>query len=90
METTFDAFITHDPEEKARFDKEYSEFLLSEFLIEKMEEENLSVRSMAKKAQVSPTVIQKIRSNKNADRINYKTFLAILNCLGYKMNIVKM
>lgn len=90
METTFDTFITHDPEEKARFDKEYNEFLLSEFLIEKMEEEKLSVRSMAKKAQVSPTVIQKIRSNKNADKINYKTFLAILNCLGYKMNIVKM
>lgn len=90
METTFDTFITRDPEEKALFDKEYNEFLLSEFLIEKMEEEKLSVRSMAKKAQVSPTVIQKIRSNKNADKINYKTFLAILNCLGYKMNIVKM
>lgn len=90
METTFDTFITHNPEEKTRFDKEYNEFLLSEFLIEKMEEEKLSVRSMAKKAQVSPTVIQKIRSNKNADKINYKTFLAILNCLGYKMNIVKM
>ena len=90
MVTTFDTFITRDPEEKARFDKEYNDFLLSEFLIEKMEEEKLSVRSMSKKAQVSPTVIQKIRSNKNADKINYKTFLAILNCLGYKMNIVKM
>lgn len=72
MVTTFDTFITRDPGEKARFDKEYNEFLLSEFLIEKMEEEKLSVRSMAKKAQVSPTVIQKIRSNKNADKINYK------------------
>lgn len=72
MDTTFDTFITHDSEEKARFDKEYNEFLLSEFLIEKMEEEKLSVRSMAKRARVSPTVIQKIRSNKDADRINYK------------------
>lgn len=90
METTFDTFITHNLEEKARFDKEYNEFLLSEFLIEKMEEEKLSVQSMAKKAQVSPIVIQKIRSNKNVDKINYKTVLAILSCLGYKINIVKM
>ena len=68
----------------------YNEFLLSEFLIEKMEEEKLSVQSMAKKAQVSPTVIKKMRSNKNVDKINYKTVLAILSCLGYKINIVKM
>jgi transcriptional regulator with XRE-family HTH domain len=54
-----------------------------------MESENISVRTLAKKAGVSPTVIQKIRS-KNAERINYRTFTNVLNTLGYKINLVKM
>jgi hypothetical protein len=89
METTFDKFITNDPKEKALFDKEYSDFLLSEFILEKMEEEHISVRTLAKNAGVSPTVIQKIRG-KNAERINYKTFSNVLNSLGYRINIEKM
>jgi transcriptional regulator with XRE-family HTH domain len=89
METTFDKFITNDPKEKALFDKEYSDFLLSEFILEKMEEEHISVRTLAKNAGVSPTVIQKIRG-KNAERINYKTFSNVLNSLGYRISIEKM
>ncbi len=89
METTFDKYITNIPEEKAKFDKEYTDFLLSEFVLEKMEQENLSIRALAKKAGVSPTIIQKIRSN-NAERINYRTFTNVLNSLGYKINIEKI
>ena len=89
METTFDKFITNDPKEKEKFDKEYNEFLLSEFVLEKMEAEKISVRSLAKKAGVSPTVIQKIRS-KNAARINFRTFTNVLNTLGYKINLEKI
>ena len=89
MESTFDKFITNDPKEKALFDKEYNDFLLSEFVLEKMEEEHLSVRTLAKKAGVSPTVIQKIRS-KNAEKINYRTFSNVLYSLGYKINIEKI
>ena len=55
METTFDKFINSDPVEKNKFDQEYNDFLLSEFVIDKMEEEKLSVRTLAKKANVSPT-----------------------------------
>lgn len=40
MKTTFDEFITDNPNQKEQFDKEYEEFLLSEFIIQKMEEEN--------------------------------------------------
>jgi hypothetical protein len=58
METTFDKFITNDSKEKELFDKEYNEFLLSEFVLEKMEEEHVSVSELAKRAGVSPTVIQ--------------------------------
>jgi len=42
MESTFDQFINSDPEQKELFDREYNAFLLSEFLLEKMEEEQIN------------------------------------------------
>jgi transcriptional regulator with XRE-family HTH domain len=89
METTFDKFINSDPKRKEKFDKEYNDFLLSEFILEKMESEQISVRALAQKAGVSPTVIQKIRSA-NAEKINYKTFTSVLNSLGYRISIEKI
>lgn len=90
MKSTFDKFITNDPKQKALFDQEYDEFLLSEFIIQKMKEENLSVRSLAKKASVSPTVIQKLRNNDNAEKITYNTFMSVIRSLGYKMRLEKI
>ena len=90
MKSTFDEFITYDPKQKALFDKEYDDFLLSEFIIQKMEEENLSVRSLAQKASVSPTVIQKLRNSKSAEKITYSTFLSVIRSLGYKMHLEKL
>lgn len=90
MESTFDKFITNNPKEKAKFEKEYNDFLLSEFILEKMEEENLSVRELAKKADVSPTIIQKLRKSDTAEKINYETFMAVINSLGYKINLVRL
>lgn len=55
-----------------------------------MEEEKISVRTLAKKANVLPTVIQKIRDSKTADKINYRTFSNVLNILGYKVSIEKI
>jgi len=89
VESTFDKFINSNPKRKAKFEKEYNEFLLSEFVLEKMEAENISVRKLAKKAGVSPTVIQKIRSQKAA-RINFRTFTNVLNTLGYRINLEKI
>ena len=89
MATTFDKFINNNPKRKEKFDKEYNEFLLSEFVLEKMELEQISIRALAKKAGVSPTVIQKIRS-KNAERINFRTLTSVLNSLGYRINIEKI
>ena len=90
MESTFDKFITNNPKEKAKFDKEYNHFILSEFILERMEAENLSVRALAKKADVSPTIIQKLRKSETAEKINYGTFMAVINSLGYKMNLVRL
>jgi DNA-binding Xre family transcriptional regulator len=89
METTFDKLINNNPKRKARYDKEYNDFLLSEFVLEKMESEQISVRALAKKAGVSPTVIQKIRT-KNAEKINFRTFTTVLHSLGYRINIERM
>jgi DNA-binding Xre family transcriptional regulator len=89
METTFDKFITNNPKRKEEFDKEYYAFLLSEFLLEKMEAEQISVRTLAKKAGVSPTVIQKIRT-KNPEKINFRTFTNVLYSLGYRINFERI
>ena len=88
MKSTYEEFIS-DPKRKEEFDKEYNEFLLSEFILETMEAENISVRALAKKAGVSPTIIQKIRS-KNASRINFRTFTNVIHTLGYKISFEKM
>jgi len=66
-----------------------SESFLADFIIEKMESENISIRTLAKIAGVSPTVIQKIRS-KNAENINFRTFSNVLHSLGYKISIEKI
>ena len=89
MKTTFDRIINSNPKRKEKFDKEYNEFLLSEFILEKMEEENISVRSLAEKAGVSPTVIQKMRGQ-DAQKINLKTLSNVLYTLGYKINVEKI
>ena len=90
MKTTFDQFITDDPEQKALFDQEYNEFLLSEFILEKMEEEKLSVRALAKKASVSPTVIQKMRKYETQNKISFGTFLSVIRSLGYRIRLEKL
>jgi hypothetical protein len=77
MKTTFEKFINDDPVEK------------KEFIYEKMDEEHLSVRTLAEKADVSPTVIQKLRSSSTADHISYKTFLSVIDSLGYGFKLVK-
>jgi hypothetical protein len=89
METTFDKFINNDPKEREIFEKEYNDFLISEFVLQKMEEENISIRALAERAGVSPTIIQKMRS-KNSEKITYRTFSNVLNTLGYKISIEKM
>ena len=90
MKTTFEQFITDDPEQKSLFDQEYNEFLLSEFILEKMEEEKLSVRALAKKASVSPTVIQKMRKRETQNNISFETFLSVIRSLGYGIRLEKL
>jgi DNA-binding Xre family transcriptional regulator len=85
--STFEKFM-QNPEWKAEFEKGYKEFLLTEFLIEAMEENKISVRKLAEKAGVSPTIIQNLRSGKRSN-ISLNTLTPILSALHYKLEFVK-
>lgn len=87
--TTFEKFFAENPEQKDIYEKEYNDFLLSEFMLEQMEAQHISVRELAKKADVSPTVIQKLRS-KDSQKVNLTTFTSVLSSLGYQIKLEKM
>ena len=86
--TTFDRLMQNS-KFKAEGGGGDNEFLISEFMIEKMEEENISVRELAKQAKVSPTTIQNLRSG-NAETVKFKTLSSIMQKLGYVLQPVKM
>jgi len=74
------------PKEKKAFDEEYKELLLSEMILAAMEEDNVSVRRLAKLAGVSPTIIQSMRSGIKKD-FNMGSFFKVLRGLGFKVLI---
>ncbi len=78
--------IMMDPEFREQFEIEYQEFALSEIILQLMEEEKLSVRELAKAAEVSPTVIQDIRSG-NRTNITLANLSKILKALGSRISI---
>jgi len=86
--STFERLM-QDPKWKAGFEKGYEKFLISELLIEAMEENNISVRKLAQKAGVSPTIIQNMRSGKSTN-ISLNTLGPILSALHYKIAFVKV
>lgn len=83
QKSTFERMM-EDPQWKSDFDKGYEEFLLSEFICEQMDSSGVSVRELAKKANVSPTTIQNMRSG-NADNVRLKTLLSVIHELGFKL-----
>lgn len=85
--TTFDRLM-QNPKWKLDFEKGYEKFLLSEFLIEAMEENKISVRKLALKSGVSSTLIQNIRSGKSSN-VSLSTLIHILRALHYKLKFEK-
>ncbi|SRR6056297_1286367 len=86
--STYDR-IMNDKKRKTRFDKEYTEFLVNEFILEAMEENHISVRKLAEKADVSPAVIQRIRSGESSN-ITLKKLSSIASVLGYRISFEKV
>jgi DNA-binding Xre family transcriptional regulator len=86
-ESTFDEIISN-PERRKKFYASYKEFVLSELLITLMEEDEKSVRALAKEAGIFPTLVQDIRSG-NKQNVTLKTFSNIIKSMGYKLYIKK-
>lgn len=70
------------------FEKEYSDFLLSETILVMMSEAHKSVRKLATETDLSPTVIQNIRSGIQED-IKLSNFINISHACGYKLVLEK-
>lgn len=63
LKSTYDEFLESlSPSELKKFEEEKREFALSELILALMEEDEVSVRKLAKIAGVSPTVVQAMRS----------------------------
>lgn len=84
--STYDEFLENKKQRKL-LDKEYRELLISELLLAAMEEDHISVRKLAIEAEVSPTVIQSLKSGKKTN-ITIETLSRILDVLGYKIVLV--
>jgi DNA-binding Xre family transcriptional regulator len=87
-ESTFNRMMKNK-DRKKKFDEGYGKFLLSEFLIEAMEKEHISVRKLAEQAHVSPTVIQNIRSGKTTN-VTLKKLTSLTSALGYQIDFKKV
>jgi len=77
-----------DPKRRVKFEKGYEKFLVSEFLIEAMEEMEISVRKLAQETGISTTMIQNLRSGKSAN-VSINTLAPILSALNYRIEFVK-
>ncbi len=69
---------------RAAFEKETAALEVSEFLAKQMAEQEMSVRTLASRASVSPTVVQGIRTGKRKN-IEYTTLKALTLALGYRI-----
>jgi Helix-turn-helix. len=77
------------PREMKQFDEEYKELLLSELLLAAMQQDDVSVRKLAKLAGISPTVVQAMRSGAKKD-FSMQSFFKVLKGLGCKRFMVEL
>ena len=80
--STYERLIHEDAEFENDLKKSYKEFVLSELLLAIMAEDKVSIRSLAKQAGISPSIIQDLRSGKR-DNLTLKTFSNLIDVLGY-------
>lgn len=85
--SSFDDFIRNS-KRKSLFEKEYSQFLLSEFLIEEMEKNKISVRNLSSRTGVSTSIIQNLKAMKPVN-LTLKTILLLIEPFGYELKIQK-
>jgi hypothetical protein len=83
VQSTFEEFIeAKAPAQKKKFEEGYRDFLLSEIILAAMEEDDISVRKLAKLANVSPTIVQDMKSGSKIS-FNTSSLFKVLQGLGY-------
>lgn len=85
--SSFDKLMAN-PKTKKMFEESYNELVLSELMLSIMEEDDISVRELAKIAGLSPTIVQELKSGKK-DNLTLKSFNKIVSSLGYKLVLKK-
>ena len=87
IKSTSEEFVESlTPVERKEFEEEYKDLLLSEMLLALMEQDEVSVRKLAKLAKVSPTVVQAMRSGIKKN-FSLQSFFKVINSLGCKVVI---
>jgi DNA-binding Xre family transcriptional regulator len=76
--------LSENKKQKRLLNREYRDLLISELLLAAMEEGHISVRKLAAEAEVSPTIIQSLKSGKKTN-ITIETLSRILDVLDYQI-----
>jgi hypothetical protein len=85
IKSTYDKLMeSMSAKEKKEYEKELKDFIISELILAAMEEDNISVRKLAKLADVSPTIVQEMRSGVKKS-FNTDSFFKVLKGLGYNV-----
>ena len=85
--STFDKKMQNNEFKKA-YEQSYKELLFSELLISIMDADDKSVRGLAEETQLSPSVIQDLRSGKQND-IKVSNLINIAKAFGYEVILQK-
>ncbi len=81
--STYEEF-SENKKQKRLLNREYRDLLISELLLAAMEEDHISVRKLASEAEVSPTIIQSLKSGKKTN-ITVETLSRILDVIDYQI-----
>ncbi|MBA4697716.1 MAG: helix-turn-helix domain-containing protein [Legionella sp.] len=73
---------------KRKYEKHYKELLFSELLVSIMEGDAKTVRALAAEADISPSIIQDLRSGRQQD-IKVTNLIKIAKVLGYEVILQK-
>lgn len=77
-----------DPKFKKAFEEGYKELLFSELMTSIMDEDEVSIRKLAKESGISKSVIQNLRSGKQHD-IRVSNLIKIAHAFGYVLLLQK-
>lgn len=77
-----------NPTFKKAFEKGYKELIFSELMVSIMEGDDVSIRNLAKEADISKSVIQNLRSGKQHD-IKFSNLIKIAHAFGYEVILQK-